>query len=81
MNYRVELVADGNDGGPIPSELYGARFPIFLHAVAAARSEAIQWATDRSTQVVVNIFDQADRLASRLQLTVPALAANADPQG
>jgi hypothetical protein len=71
MSYRVEFLAQDRSAGTIASALDQARFPIFLHAVAAARSEVMQWEEAPSAQVVVNIFDLRDQLASRLQLAVP----------
>lgn len=71
MSYRVEFLTENRDAGIIASALDQARFPIFLHAVAAARSEVLQWEEAPSAQVVVNIFDLRDQLASRLQLAVP----------
>jgi len=71
MCYRIEFLTEGSDAG-IASALDDTRFPILLHAVAAARAEVTNWARERAAQVVVHIFDQRDRLASRLQLVVPA---------
>lgn len=81
MSYRIEFLADCNEAGVVASNLGSVRFPIFLHAIAAARAEANQWAKEGPAQIVVNIFDQCDRLAGRLRLAVPeASAANDEPE-
>ena len=72
MNYRIEFVTQDRDAGTVVTALDDVRFPIFLHAVAAARSRVMQWGRQSSAQVVVNIFDCRDRLTSSLQLSVPA---------
>ncbi|GAB3089766.1 hypothetical protein [Lysobacter terrae] len=71
MGYRIEFRTQGGDAGVIASTLDDSRFPTFVQAVAAVRAEVLNWARARSPEVVVNIFDQRDHLASRLQLAVP----------
>ena len=71
MSYRIEFRAEGSDAGVIASALDDSRFPTFVQAVAAVRAEVLNWARARSPEVVVNIFDRRDLLASRLQVAVP----------
>ena len=71
MSYRIEFRNQGNEAGVIASALDDSRFPIFVQAVAAVRAEVLNWARARSPEIVVNIFDRRDHLASRLQLAVP----------
>ncbi len=80
MSYRIEFQAECNEAGIVASNLGGTRFPIFLHAIAAARAEAGQWTKEGPAQIVVNIFDQCDRLAGRLRLAVPEAASANEEQ-
>lgn len=77
MNYRVEFLAEDRGDGTIASALDDARFPTFLHAVAAARSEVKQWDRSCPALVVVNIFDRWERLTDRVRLAIAANGASA----
>lgn len=82
MSYRIEFLAECNESGVLACKLGDVRFSIFQHAIAAARAEASQRAKEGPVEIIVNIFDRRDRLASRLQLAVSeTTTANDEPEG
>lgn len=67
MGYRIEFF-ESETAAPIASPLSETRYPIFISAVAAARSGAQQLVQGVTAPVQASIFDRHERLAGTLRL-------------